>query len=140
MVYTAPVFSDHIAVTALLKVDLQRRGVARVDGEWNVRGDDGDHGMSSDVQACKRLHEAQSHKEGRRPPKGNQDIAKFFQTMTTNQRVNGGKEELCVNATTKDKISKPTGIRRWLKTADSKGSSTGDDSSSGEPMKKKPRL
>ncbi|KAF4678754.1 hypothetical protein FOZ62_006973 [Perkinsus olseni] len=125
IVYTAPVFSDHVAVTALLQVDFQRPGKAQVD----------------EAQASERLHEAQSHKEGRRPPKGNQDIAVFFRSMATKKKA----EEECSGSSNpaKAKKTRPAGIRRWLKQP--VGSPTNDltstdDTAIAEPMKKRMRI
>ncbi|KAF4654654.1 hypothetical protein FOZ61_008135 [Perkinsus olseni] len=126
IVYTAPVFSDHVAVTALLQVDFQRPGKAQVD----------------ETQASERLHEAQSHKEGRRPPKGNQDIAVFFRSMATKKKA----EEECSGLgrpAAKAKKARQAGIRRWLKQpvgSPTNDSSSSDDTAIGEPMKKKMRI
>ncbi|KAF4692096.1 hypothetical protein FOZ62_023041 [Perkinsus olseni] len=127
IVYTAPVFSDHVAVTALLRVDFQRPGKAQVD----------------EAHASERLHEAQSHKEGRRPPKGNQDIAVFFRSMATKKKA----EEECsgLGRPAKAKKIRPAGIKRWLKqqpvgSPPTNDFSSSDDTAIVEPMKKKRRI
>ncbi|KAF4666063.1 hypothetical protein FOL47_004285 [Perkinsus chesapeaki] len=90
IVYTAPLFSDHVAVTTLLQVDITCPGAAHVD----------------DVKAKERLREAQTHMEGRRPPKGNQDISQFFRSMKRSaDKIEQPRKEK----------TKPEGIRRWLK-------------------------
>ncbi|KAF4681247.1 hypothetical protein FOZ60_012414 [Perkinsus olseni] len=142
IVYTAPVFSDHVAVTALLQVDFQRPGKAQVDGEYftmiELSTAQGTLFLA-EAQASERLHEAQSHKEGRRPPKGNQDIAVFLRSMATKKKA----EEECSGLgrpAAKAKKTRPAGIRRWLKQpvgSPTNDYSSSDDTAIGEPMKKK---